>query len=292
MANRQGSPRLENGWTQIANEILEELGRINLYPYEARVLFIIIRKTYGWHKKMDFIRNSDLVKDTGITKTNVSRALRSLVQKNIIICEGNTKVKKYGLQKDYTRWGREKQTPNQLSVPITNELSKEITKLPEEPDELLSAPITELSKEITTVINSDNNTISISDMPKEKKETIQKKGPYGRKQVALDKDPRVKEILNAVSEKVGYQIPHYAKEGTAVKRALKMGFSPGEFIACWEMMKTFAFWKGKWLPLAKVTENLGEFVKGRLSDGPARKDQRAPPSRRAPASAEDLAKGW
>lgn len=85
-----------------------------------------------------------------------------------------------------------------------------------------------------------------------------------RKQVAPD--PRVKEILGTISEKLGYEIPHYAKEGAAVKRALKMGFSPEQFIGCWDTIKEFSFWQGKWLPLAKVTENLGEFAAGRLKE--------------------------
>lgn len=92
--------------------------------------------------------------------------------------------------------------------------------------------------------------------------------------------------MNTISQKVGYQIPHYAKEGAAVKRALAMRFTPEQFIACWEKMKTFAFWKGKWLPLVKVTENLGEFVAGRLENGKPRDDpgqttKRRPEVRRA-----------
>jgi len=84
----------------------------------------------------------------------------------------------------------------------------------------------------------------------------------GKKQVL----PEVKTILDTISDRVGYQIPSYAKEGVAVKRALKMGFNADQFLSCWETMKGFEFWKGKWLPLAKVTENLGEFAAGRLSD--------------------------
>ena len=81
-----------------------------------------------------------------------------------------------------------------------------------------------------------------------------------------DPNPEVKQVLDTVTEKLGYSIPFYAKEGKAVKRALKMGFTPDQFIACWDKMKMFSFWKGKWLPLAKVTENLGEFVAGRLEE--------------------------
>jgi len=86
--------------------------------------------------------------------------------------------------------------------------------------------------------------------------------PPRRKQVAPD--PRVKEVLSIIVNKTGHDIPSYAKEGAAVKRALAMGFTPEEFVGCWEKMKEFSFWQGKWLPLAKVTENLGEYRAGRL----------------------------
>lgn len=87
----------------------------------------------------------------------------------------------------------------------------------------------------------------------------------GQKQVLPD--PKVKEILDIITEKVGYQIASYGKEGAAVKRALKLGFSVEQFMGCWQKLKTFPFWYGKWLPLATVTENIGEFVAGRLKEG-------------------------
>ena len=46
------NPQLEDGYTKIANEILEALAGINLSPYEGRALFFLIRKTYGWKKKL------------------------------------------------------------------------------------------------------------------------------------------------------------------------------------------------------------------------------------------------
>lgn len=98
-------------------------------------------------------------------------------------------------------------------------------------------------------------------------------------------DPRINQILDTIGQKVGYEIANFAKEGAAVKRALKMGFSPEQFIACWEKLKTFAFWKGKWLPLAVVTENLGEFVAGRLEDV-GRKEASSPATRKISSEQE------
>ena len=95
------NPQLENGHTRIANEILEALVRINLSPYESRVLWFIIRKTYGWHKKLDRISISQIANGTGILRQNVFRALKSLHLKNMIFRPSNKHV---GFQKDYTMW--------------------------------------------------------------------------------------------------------------------------------------------------------------------------------------------
>lgn len=94
------SPQLEDGYTKIVNEIVEALAMTTLSPYESQVLWAIFRKTYGWNKKEDKIPNSQLVSLTGIEKANVSRTVRKLVARNIVVKRDN----KMSLQKDYTLW--------------------------------------------------------------------------------------------------------------------------------------------------------------------------------------------
>ena len=55
------NPQLENGYTKVANEILDALVKIRLSPNESRLLWFIIHKTYGWHKKTDRISISHVV---------------------------------------------------------------------------------------------------------------------------------------------------------------------------------------------------------------------------------------
>ena len=45
------NPQKENGFTSIANEILEALARVDLPSYERRVVDVIIRKTWGFVDK-------------------------------------------------------------------------------------------------------------------------------------------------------------------------------------------------------------------------------------------------
>lgn len=91
------TPQLENGYTRIANEILEALAKINLSPYETRIIFIIWRKTYGYQKPEDWISWSQLKELTGISPPHISRTLRRLFERKIVTKNGN----KLGFNKDY-----------------------------------------------------------------------------------------------------------------------------------------------------------------------------------------------
>jgi len=95
------NPKLEDGYTRVANELLEALARIKLCAYETKALIFIIRKTYGWNKKTDWIALSQISENTCILKPNVSRTIKRLQSRNIITRDNHRHV---GLQKDYEKW--------------------------------------------------------------------------------------------------------------------------------------------------------------------------------------------
>jgi len=139
------SPQTENGYTKIANELLEALARTNFSPYQRRVLDVIMRKTYGYGKKADKVPGSQIAEMTGIYKSNVSRALKELRGRNIVISTDN----KLRINKDYSQWDK---------------LSVEITKKDE--------------KVISTdrkVISTDNEKLSVEMDSKEKRKLQKKK---------------------------------------------------------------------------------------------------------------------
>lgn len=98
------SPQIENGYTKIANELLEAIIRWRLSKYELDVLMVIIRKTYGWRKKQDWISLSQLSEATGIQIPHISRAINLLVKQNIVTKGGSRKKPLLSVQKDYDRW--------------------------------------------------------------------------------------------------------------------------------------------------------------------------------------------
>ncbi len=163
------SPQLENGHTRIANEILEHLVKMHLSPNQWQVLFCIIRKTYGFSKKVDYIANFQIAESTGLCKAVVSRALQSLGEIGLL----NRKGKFIGFQKDWEKWGilAEQSTLGvKLAVQQTNE------KLAIQSTEL-AVSSTELAEQSTKV--------SSPRVAQKKKETIQKK-LYKRKYGEFD----------------------------------------------------------------------------------------------------------
>ena len=102
------NPQTENGYTKIANEIMDALAKMRI-PGEARqVLDVIIRKTYGWGKKKDAIATSQFMALTGLKKGMVHRARKRLLYANLITVYKNddSQVLSYSFQKDYTKWDK------------------------------------------------------------------------------------------------------------------------------------------------------------------------------------------
>lgn len=122
------NPQKEDGFTPIANEILEQLARINLTSYQWRILLVLMRKTYGWNKREDSISLSQFCISTGIKRPHICRSLKELILKQIVTQLGNGYITKYMFQKDFDKWkslpNRAKVVPNGVmgSPPLGNKL--------------------------------------------------------------------------------------------------------------------------------------------------------------------------
>ncbi|MEW6215417.1 MAG: replication protein [Nitrospirota bacterium] len=98
------NPQLEDGYTKIANELLEALGRIRIPGEAMQVLLFIIRKLYGFHKKEDIIPLSQFCLATGLSKSSTVRAINKLISMNVIYKKVKGKVVKYRINKDFDTW--------------------------------------------------------------------------------------------------------------------------------------------------------------------------------------------
>lgn len=91
---------LDDGYTRIANELLEAVMAANLTARQLKVVLAIIRKTYGFGKKFDRITNTQIAMMTGIHHTHVCKAKNEMIAMNIIISNGQT----IGINKVISAW--------------------------------------------------------------------------------------------------------------------------------------------------------------------------------------------
>jgi phage replication O-like protein O len=98
-------PSLSPNFTQLPNIIIDVL-RPLLPMSEFNIILTICRKTYGWHKASDNISISQMVFTTGMKEETISKAIKSLEEKNIIIkTKGNPKKgSEYSLVMNVNEW--------------------------------------------------------------------------------------------------------------------------------------------------------------------------------------------
>lgn len=101
------SPQVEDGYTKIANELLEHLVEPGINGSEYRLVFCLIRKTYGYGKKTDVISLSQFQRLTKMGRKGVVDTIKSLVGKRVLLREGN----RYGINKNWEEWVVVKRPP-------------------------------------------------------------------------------------------------------------------------------------------------------------------------------------
>lgn len=97
-------------YTQSPNILFDEVFK-TLKEGELRVILVIIRQTFGWHKSFDRISLSQIAEKSGLERSYACRSLKSLIQKRLV------EKKKFGgagQEKCYYRLVLEECKPQEL----------------------------------------------------------------------------------------------------------------------------------------------------------------------------------
>lgn len=86
---------------RIANEYLDQLVQADLGRRDLKVIFAVIRETWGWGRKTAPMSHSRLGRLTGVYRSHVAAALQELIRRRFLI---RTKTGDLGPQKDYELW--------------------------------------------------------------------------------------------------------------------------------------------------------------------------------------------
>ncbi|WP_427030864.1 replication protein [Halomonas sp. H2] len=105
-------PQVEEGYTRIANELLEQVMAAPLTLREIRIVMAVIRLTYGWNRKQARVTGGLLAKLTGLPDTIAAKVLSGLIAKNVILRHGGSRSP-ISLNKHADEWQLEaaKHTP-------------------------------------------------------------------------------------------------------------------------------------------------------------------------------------
>lgn len=124
------SPQVEDGHIRIANELFDAM---LAYPFTARqqkVVYAIMRKTYGYNKKVDDVSASQIAEMTGLHRSHVTATITSLEALNVITKAPGVFGSILGINKDFSTWVQPEKPPCTKSVhgtetvrPVPNQLN-------------------------------------------------------------------------------------------------------------------------------------------------------------------------
>ena len=103
---------LDDGYTRIANELLEAVMLAGLSQHQLLVFMAVMRKTYGFNKKSDWVSNDQLSALTGILPHKCSAAKSSLVKRGVFTQIGRT----VGINKAVSEWVKLPKSGNENKV--------------------------------------------------------------------------------------------------------------------------------------------------------------------------------
>lgn len=107
----------DDGYTRIANELLEAALCTELTVRQLKIVLAVIRKTYGFNKKTDRITNTQIEKMTGIHHTHICKAKNELLDRHILVMVG----REMGVNKVVSEW---KNAVSQNSKTLANSANK------------------------------------------------------------------------------------------------------------------------------------------------------------------------
>lgn len=97
------SPQVENGFTRIANELLEALMTADLNGTQFRIMLAVIRESYGRQNRSVDLSYSRIAELVNQPRTVVGRNLKQLIARNFLRHSGG-ELSTWSVQKDYSQW--------------------------------------------------------------------------------------------------------------------------------------------------------------------------------------------
>lgn len=102
--SKSSSPQLEDGYTRIANELFDAIISFDFSKREQKIILCVIRKTYGFGKRVDDMTLTQIANATGLHLAHVSCTVSDLSSRNILLKRQGGYGFILGINKDYGQW--------------------------------------------------------------------------------------------------------------------------------------------------------------------------------------------
>lgn len=188
----------DDGFTRIANELLEAVMSADLTARQLKVILAVIRKTYGFGKKLDRITNTQIACMTGIHHTHVCTAKNEMIAMNILISNGN----QIGMNKVVSDWNTD---ISQVSETLAKSANKRLAEVANE-----HSP-TQLNTKETIQKKKENTPLPPPGV------SVSRAKPEKRKAVRINYEA----CMQSYNELAGDRLPHAVELSEDRKRKLK-----------------------------------------------------------------------
>ncbi|HAH0497834.1 TPA: replication protein [Escherichia coli] len=217
--------QLEDGFTRVANELLDAVMASGLSETELCVVLAVWRKTYGYNKKMDWVSNDQLEQMIAKHHTHCSTAKNQLVAKKVLVQEGRS----VGMNTSIIEWKTKingfcktlaKPAKDSLAE-VANKTLAESAKDPlaegaKDDGETLAESAFETKQDLLTTKDNIQKTINNTPQPPEGECVGQEEKPVSKK-TPID----YQAVLSAYNTTLGDRLPQAEALNDKRRRAIK-----------------------------------------------------------------------
>lgn len=217
--------QLEDGFTRVANELLDAVMASGLSETELCVVLAVWRKTYGYNKKMDWVSNDQLEQMIAKHHTHCSTAKNQLVAKKVLVQEGRSvgmntsiiewKTKINGFCKTLAKPAKDSlaEVANKTLAESAKEILAEGAK---DDGETLAESAFEAKQDLLTTKDNIQKTINNTPQPPEGECVGQEEKPVSKK-TPID----YQAVLSAYNTTLGDRLPQAEALNDKRRRAIK-----------------------------------------------------------------------
>lgn len=107
---KSNTPQVENGYTRIAsgnekNDVLMALVKHRLNATQYQIILLVIRKTWGYNKKEDWISLTQFENYLSKSRPAITNEIKELVKNNILVKKSYPGIRAlYSVNKEFNQW--------------------------------------------------------------------------------------------------------------------------------------------------------------------------------------------